>query len=135
MLYHVISRKTCILWILINLKVPNDYSSNISRCIDVQGGEIYGMKYHDSHVFLHCFLPLSIGGVLRNEVCKTLIELSSCFRELCSKRLSVDTLQLLEKSIVLTLYKLEKIFPPSFFDIMVHFPIHLVDEAKIADPI
>jgi len=49
--------------------------------------------------------------------------------------LSLDTLHVLEKSIVLTLCKLEKIFPPSFFDILVHLPIHLVDEAKIVGPI
>jgi len=42
---------------------------------------------------------------------------------------------MLEKTIVLTLCKLEKIFPPSFFDIMVHLPIHLVHKAKIAGPL
>jgi len=93
------------------------------------------MKCHDCHVFLHRFLPLSIRGVLRKEVCEALIELSYFFREICSKTLSLDTLHLLEKSIVLTLCKLEKIFPPSFFDIRVHLPIHLVDEAKIGGPV
>jgi len=115
--------------------VPDGYSSNISRCIDVQGGKIYEMKCHDCHVFLQHFLPLSIRGVLQNDVCETLIELSSFFRELCSKTLSLDSLHLLEKSIVLTLCRLEKIFSLSFFDIMVHILIHLVDEAKIASPV
>ena len=45
--------------------------------------------------------------------------------------MSLYTLHLLEKTIVLTLCKLEKLFPPSFFDIMVHLPIHLANEAKI----
>jgi len=93
------------------------------------------MKSLDCHVFLHRFLLLSILGVLRNEVCEALIELSYFFRELCSKILSLDTLHMIEKIIVLTLCKLEKIFPPSFFDIMVHLPIHLVDEAKIVGPV
>ena len=35
----------------------------------------------------------------------------------------------------MTLRKLEKIFPPSFYDIMVHLSIHLVDEAKIGGPV
>ena len=30
--------------------------------------------------------------------------------------------------------ELKKIFPPSFFDIMTHLPIHLVDEIKLGDP-
>jgi len=82
---------------LVDLKVLHCYSSNISRYVYVQGRKIYGMKCHDCHVFLHHFLPLSICGVLRNEVCETLIELSSSFREIRSKTLSLDTLHVLEK--------------------------------------
>jgi Domain of unknown function (DUF4218) len=40
-------------------------------------------------------------------------------------------LERLEQSIVLTLCKLEKIFPPSFFDVMVH----LASEAKLGGPV
>jgi len=64
---------------LVDLKISNGYSSNISQCIDVQGEKIYGMKCDDCHVFPHRFLPLSICGVLRNEVCETLIKFSSFF--------------------------------------------------------
>jgi len=103
---------------LVDLKVPDGYSSNVSRCIDVQDGKISGMKCHDSHVFLHRYLPLVICGVLRKEVCEALIEFSFFFRELCSKTLSLENLDFLQRTIVLTLCKLEKIFPPSFFDIM-----------------
>ncbi|WMV10036.1 hypothetical protein MTR67_003421 [Solanum verrucosum] len=41
----------------------------------------------------------------------------------------------LRAQIPITLCKLEKVFPPSFFDVMVHLPIHLATEAKIAGPI
>ncbi|KAL6348147.1 hypothetical protein AAG906_039595 [Vitis piasezkii] len=37
----------------------------------------------------------------------------------------------LENDIIVTLCKLERIFPPSFFDVMVHLPIHLASEAKV----
>ena len=89
------------------------------------------MKCHDSHVFLHVYLPLAICGVLWKEVCEPLIEFSFFFRELCSKTLRLDNLDLLQRTIDLTLCKLEKIFPPSISDIMVHLLINLVDEAKI----
>ena len=39
------------------------------------------MKCHDSHVFLHVYLPLAICGVLWKEVCEPLIEFSFFFRE------------------------------------------------------
>ncbi|GLT88614.1 hypothetical protein SLE2022_066310 [Rubroshorea leprosula] len=41
----------------------------------------------------------------------------------------------LEKSIVVTLCKLEKIFPPSFFNVMIHLQEHLLEEAKVAGPV
>ena len=45
--------------------------------------------------------------------------------------LKTDQLEHLENDIIVTLCKLERIFPPSFFDVMVHLPIHLASEAKV----
>lgn len=36
---------------------------------------------------------------------------------------------------MLILCKLEKIFPPAFFDIMVHLAVHLPREAKLVGPV
>ncbi|VVA40424.1 PREDICTED: transposase, partial [Prunus dulcis] len=55
--------------------------------------------------------------------------------ELCAKVLRQDDLNLLDNQIVLTLCKLEKIFPPAFFDIMIHLTCHLAWEAKVAGPV
>ncbi|CAL9001938.1 unnamed protein product [Prunus brigantina] len=41
----------------------------------------------------------------------------------------------LEVDIVFILCKLEKIFPPAFFDVMVHLAVHLPHEAKLAGPV
>uniref|UniRef100_A0A6V7QUQ2 DUF4218 domain-containing protein n=1 Tax=Ananas comosus var. bracteatus TaxID=296719 RepID=A0A6V7QUQ2_ANACO len=76
-----------------------------------------------------------IRGLLRKDISNTLIEFSAYFRELCSKSLRMSDLERLENSIALTLCKLERIFPPTFFDIMVHLSIHLATEAKIAGPV
>ena len=93
------------------------------------------MKCHDCHVFLHRYLPLALRSLLRKEVSEALIELSAYLRELCVKTIDVENLDRLEQSIPLTLCKLEKIFPPSFFYIMVHLTIHLASEAKLAGPV
>jgi len=37
---------------LVDLKLSNGYSSNISWCINIKGGKIYKMKCHDSYIFL-----------------------------------------------------------------------------------
>ncbi|CAI0551563.1 unnamed protein product, partial [Linum tenue] len=80
-------------------------------------------------------LPLAIRRLLPKEVCEPLIELSAFFRELCCKTLQAGDLDDLQTRIVMTLCKLEMIFPPSFFDVMVHLCIHLPMEAKIAGPV
>ncbi|KAL6323849.1 hypothetical protein AAG906_005845 [Vitis piasezkii] len=102
------------------VKVPYGYASNISRCVQVNERKIFGLKSHD---FLH------------KDVCAVIVELCSFFKQLCSKVLKIDQLEHLENDIIVTLCKLERIFPPSFFDVMVHLPIHLASEAKVTGPV
>ncbi|KAM3320213.1 hypothetical protein P3S67_007413 [Capsicum chacoense] len=44
-------------------------------------------------------------------------------------------LEQLDKSIRITLCKLERVFLPSFFDGMVHLEIHLANKAKLGGPV
>ncbi|KAL6134408.1 hypothetical protein ACLB2K_066639 [Fragaria x ananassa] len=53
-------------------------------------------------------------------------------RQLCYVDNYVADLEAARARIVLTLCELEKIFPPSFFDVMEHLPIHLADEVLLA---
>ncbi|KAL6312664.1 hypothetical protein AAG906_018929 [Vitis piasezkii] len=117
--------------ILKEVKVPDGYASNISRCVQVNERKILGLKSHDCHVLMQQLLPLAIRGVLHKNVCLVIVELCSFFKQLCSKVLKTDQLEHLENDIIVTLCKLERIFPPSFFDVMVHLPIHLASEAKV----
>ncbi|KAL6624425.1 hypothetical protein ACP70R_031746 [Stipagrostis hirtigluma subsp. patula] len=120
---------------LTQIKVPDGYSSKVSHYVDPKNGKISGMKCHDCHVFLHRYFPLSIRGMLPADVCEPIIELCNFFRELCSKVLDMEVLQKLDSTIAVTLCKLEKIFPPSLFDIMIHLPIHLAQQAMAGGPV
>ena len=60
-----------------------------------------------------------------------LIELSNIFNKICSKELEVSELDKLCNSIGETLCRLEMIFPPAFFDIMMHLPAHIAWEARL----
>jgi putative effector of murein hydrolase LrgA (UPF0299 family) len=80
-------------------------------------------------------LPLAIRTTLPNEVSAVLIELCSFFRQLCGKVLKVEDLEKLQKQIVLTLCHMEMLFPPSFFTVMVHLIVHLVEEVKLGGPV
>ncbi|XP_077251807.1 uncharacterized protein LOC143891036 [Tasmannia lanceolata] len=121
--------------ILKDVKLPDGYSSNISRRVNVRERKISGLKSHDCHVLMQQLLPLAIRSSLPMNVSSVLIELCNFFKELCSKVLNVGDLLKLQDRIALTLFHMEKIFPPAFFDIMVHLPIHLVDEAMLAGPV
>ena len=80
-------------------------------------------------------LPLAIHGVLHKNICEAIIGLRNFFKQLCSKVLMTYQLQKLENDVVVNLCKLERIFLPSFFDIMMHLPMHLASEAKIVGPV
>ena len=45
------ARHTLCEWVK-NLKFPDGYVSNMSRCVDMKKLKLFGMKSHDCHVFM-----------------------------------------------------------------------------------
>jgi Domain of unknown function (DUF4218) len=50
---------------------------------------------------------------------------------ICEKVINPELLATLQKDVVVTLCELEMFLPPSFFDIMMHLPVHLVREIRM----
>ncbi|XP_016470962.2 uncharacterized protein LOC107793188 [Nicotiana tabacum] len=115
---------------LANLKVPDAFSSNISRCVNVQEKKIHGLKCHDHHVLLQDIFLVAIRGLLPKKVCDPIIALGKFFKNIYSKCLTIEDLDILEAKIPVILTKLQLVFPPAFFDVMVHLP----SEAKLGGP-
>jgi hypothetical protein len=67
-------------------------------------------------------------------VYEAITELGNFFRELCSRNLRIDVVERLKLKILVILCKLEKIFSPTFFDVMVHLAVHLLDQALLRGP-
>ncbi|KAL5809535.1 hypothetical protein ACOSQ3_030226 [Xanthoceras sorbifolium] len=84
---------------------------------------------------LQRLLPIGIRKYLRKDVCTAIVKLCNFFRQLCAKTLHMKELDDLQESIVIILCKFERIFPPAFFDVMVHLAVHLLKEAKYAGPV
>ncbi|XP_039126193.1 uncharacterized protein LOC120262183 [Dioscorea cayenensis subsp. rotundata] len=119
-----------------DIKVPDGYASNISRCVNLQERKIGGLKSHDCHVLVQDILPLALRACNPpKEVIQVVSELATIFKSLCSKVVDVNELEELQNQIVMTICQMEKIFLPSFFTIMVHLIIHLVEEMKLGGPI
>ena len=115
-----------------SVKFLDGYATNLSRNVSINDGKISGLKSHDCHVLLQKLLPIAIRPYFNKDLCTTLVELCSFLQKLCAKTLYVNDLEKLEEGIVLILCKLERIFPPAFFDVMVHLMVHLPREAKLA---
>lgn len=118
-----------------SLKVPDDYASNISHCVNLDNCKIIGLKSHDCHVLMQRFLPLAFRDFLPNSIWEPINALCKFFRDICSKVYKLAELEKLELFIAEILCNLEMIFPPSFFDSMEHLPIHLAYEAKVGGPV
>ena len=65
-------------------------------------------------------------------VWEPLTELSLFFKDLTCTKLKKKDMRRLVLEIPVILCKVERIFPPTFFDSMEHLPIHLPYEARIA---
>jgi hypothetical protein len=76
------------------------------------------MKSHDFHIRIEQILPAMVRGYVPEHVWLALSEWSYFFRQLCAKELSRTVVADLERLAPVLLCKLEKIFPPSFFNPM-----------------
>jgi hypothetical protein len=134
---HTMSRedKENFLKVLRNVRVPDGYASNISRCVRLKDRTISGLKSHDSHILMQQLLPIALRKSLQDKVVRLLVKISAFFRGICSTKLSQEDMDRLQGDVCITLCKLEQIFPPGFFTSMVHLVVHLVRECKLGGPV
>ena len=116
-------------------RFPDGYASNMGRCVDMKKHKLFGMKSHDCHVFMQRLIPIAFRELLPGNVWQAVTEISIFFKNLTSTVIKKEDMEHLEKDIPIILCRLERIFPPSFFDSMEHLPIHLAYESMIAGPV
>ncbi|XP_071688432.1 uncharacterized protein [Rutidosis leptorrhynchoides] len=122
--------------VLKEVKVPNGYAANISRYIQVKPTpKMLCLKSHDNHILMHQLLPVAIRNILPKHVRSVIMKLCRYYRQLCSKVLNPNDLFNMEKDIGKILCDLERIFSPSFFDVMIHLSVHLASEARLGGPV
>jgi len=85
-------------------KLPDKSASNISKCVHATINKISGYKSYDAHLMLLHLLPMAI---------------------------QLHDMDYLKVEVVEILCQLEMIFPPRFFDIMIHLLIHLPNEVRL----
>jgi hypothetical protein len=98
--------------VLRNVRVPDGYASNISRCVRLKDRTIFGLKSHDSHILMQQLLPIALHQSLPDKVVRPLVEISAFFIGICSTKLSQEEMDRLQGDVCITLCKLEQLFPP-----------------------
>jgi hypothetical protein len=64
-----------------------------------------------------------------------IMKLSYVFRQICVKVWNPIDIRNLWEDVAITLSLLEKEFHPTFFDVMIHLLLHVVDELDVCGPI
>ena len=115
-----------------SIQFPDGYVGNISKNVHIKEQKIMRLKSHDCHILLQRLLPICIRSYVQKKVSIVITELSMFFQKIYARTLSISDLDALQEMIVFILCKLERIFPPAFFDVMVHLVVHLPYEANMA---
>jgi hypothetical protein len=119
-----------------NVKVPSDYSMNVSKLISLTDLKVVAdVKSHDYHILLTQMIVVGIQNILLVNVRDAIMNFCFFFNAISQKVLSEEALESLEKRHYETLCFLEMYFPPSFFNISVHFTTHLIMEIKLLGPV
>ncbi|GKA46910.1 uncharacterized protein Tco_0739793 [Tanacetum coccineum] len=120
---------------LSNIRVPQGYCLNFSSLVNLKDMKLIGLKSHNYHMLMQEFLPIAIRSIMHPPTRYAISRFCFFFKFICRKEISLQELDKLQLELVVTLCLLEKFFPPSFFDIMIHLTVHLTREVKLCGPI
>jgi hypothetical protein len=76
-------------------------------------------------------MPVMFRGYFKTDSWKIFAEFSYFYKQICAKQVSKAMMQRLEKEIVVLVYKMEKVFPPGWFNAMQHLLVHLPWKARV----
>ncbi|GJS91045.1 pyruvate kinase [Tanacetum coccineum] len=111
------------------VKLPDGFGSNFKHKVTNNDTNIMGLKSHDFHIMMQRLLPYGLQQYLPVKVAKPIIELCSFFKKICTATLMEDDMLKAQSNVVDIMCNLELIYPPTFFDIMIHLVIYLALEA------
>src|SRR4051812_5776246 len=116
------------------MKVPSGFSSNIKGIINMAEKKFQNLKSHDCHVIMTQLLQVALRGLLPENVRLAIVKLCAFLNAISQKVIDPEILPRLRTDVAQCLVSFEMIFPPSFFNIMTHVLVHLVDEIFILAP-
>jgi hypothetical protein len=116
------------------VRVPTDFSSNISKLVSMNDLSMDGYNSHDYHVMMMVFLTIAIWAIKPVHVKLIITHLCYFFNIVSQKVIGHKELDDLRAYMIETMCMLEMSFPP-FFDIQQYLMIHLVDQIHTLGPL
>lgn len=127
------SERRSFLRVVSSTNTPSGFSSTLQK--HAGKDRLGGMKSHDHHVLLQQIMPAALRGSLQAGPRSAVMRMGILFQRICSKVVDpVDIPDLMDYAAE-TLCIFELNFPPSFFDIMTHLTVHLVEELAQCGPV
>jgi hypothetical protein len=80
-------------------------------------------------------LPIALRGLLPENVRVAIVKVCAFLNAISQKVINPEVLPRLQNDVIQCLVSFELVFPPSFFNIMTHLLVHLVDEISILGPV
>ena len=115
-----------------NLKVPSGYCSEIGQ--HIRNMKFKALKSHDYHILIQTLILLALRGLMQTNTRIAIMRACRLFRRLCCQVWDPAQAEDLREDVALTLCHMEITFPPTFFDVMSHLPLHLVEELILLGP-
>jgi hypothetical protein len=116
------------------LRFLDRYAANIKRAVNLDTSKLVELKSHDYHILIERLVLVMFRGYFSPDVWKIFEELNYFYKQICAKEISKKLMLRFEKEIVVLVCKMEKVFPPRFFNCMQHLLVHLPWEALVGGP-
>ena len=127
--------KRRVLEMIKSVKVPSGHCANFLKLVNLEKGKLQFLKSHDWHVLLEEILPAALRGSMVMGPRVAVIRLGHYFKRFCEKVIQVSDLSALQTYEAETFAMLEIHFPPAFFNVMEHLPLHLPRELYWCGPV
>ena len=116
------------------LKTPSKYmGANLAD--NIRKKKWGSLKCHDFHKLMQGLLPLALRGLMQPIPRLAIMRICRVFRRICCKIWDPSQIDSLRRDVAVTSCLLEIVFPRSFFDVMTHFPLELVEQLDLCGPV
>jgi hypothetical protein len=119
---------------LCGIRVPIGFSTNIKNLVCMLELKVSGYNTHDCLTMLSLFLSIVIRAVNHPYLNMVITCMCHFFNAISKKVIDVVELDEIHKEMRVIVCQLEMCFPPSFFDTMEHYMIHLTYHTFVLGP-